>query len=175
MAESRATLTGIQKAFPIDEIIVTKTDKTGRISYANDVFIELSGYDEDELLGQPHSLIRHPHMPRAVFKLLWDAIQSGNEIFAYVVNRSKNGDEYWVFAHVTPNFDVRGDIIGYHSSRRSPRPGTISKIKSIYDRVLTEERKHGDRKVGLESSFRLMLDLVQEAGFDSYERFILSL
>jgi PAS domain S-box-containing protein len=99
-------LTGVERTFVENEIIVSKTDLKGRITYANDVFIKLAGFTETELLGQPHSIIRHPEMPRCVFKLLWDTIAEGGEIFAYVVNRSKNGDHYWVFAHVTPTVRI---------------------------------------------------------------------
>ena len=77
------TLTGVERTFPEDEFIVSKTDTKGRITYANDVFLKISGFTEDEIVGQPHSIIRNPEMPRCVFKLLWDTIGSGNEIFAY--------------------------------------------------------------------------------------------
>ena len=169
------TLTGVERTFRSDELIVSKTDRAGKITYANDVFLSLAGYHEEELLGQPHSIIRHPGMPRAVFKLLWDTIESGEEIFAYVVNRAKNGDHYWVFAHVTPNLDAAGNIIGYHSSRRSPRREAIAKVKPLYDAVLVEERRHADRKQGLEASFGMLVDAVGKSGFEAYDRFVLSL
>lgn len=168
-------LTGIERTFLADEIIVTKTDKAGKITYANDVFITISGYEEEELLGKPHNMIRHPHMPGVIFKYLWRTIESGSEIFAYVVNLSKNGDHYWVFAHVTPNFDEHGNIIGYHSNRRVPRVQAVAIIKPIYERLLAEERRHTDRKSGLVSSERMLSELIKSAGFDAYDRFILSL
>ncbi len=86
--------TGREVRFGADEIIVSKTDLTGHLTYANDVFLRVAGYTEAEVIGQPHSFIRHPEMPRAVFKLLWDTIQSGREVFAYVVNLTKHGDHY---------------------------------------------------------------------------------
>ena len=168
-------LTGVERTFGADELIVSKTDPKGRITYGNAVFYGLSGYTEDELLGQPHSTIRHPQMPRAVFKLLWDTIGSGSEIFAYVVNRAKNGDHYWVFAHVTPNFDSRGAIVGYHSSRRRPRAEALAKIRPLYERVLAEEKRHADGRAGLAASFRMLCESVERAGFDGYDRFVLSL
>jgi len=168
-------LTGVERSFAADDLIVSKTDKTGRITYANEVFIRLSGYQENELLGQPHSLIRHPEMPRAVFKLLWDTIESGSEIFAYVVNRARNGDHYWVFAHVTPNLDERGAIVGYHSSRRVAPPAAISKIQPVYQALLAEERRHADRKAGLAASVAMLHQMVAASGFDGYDRFVLSL
>jgi PAS domain S-box-containing protein len=87
------------------------------ITYANQVFVRVAGYSEQELPGQAHNLIRHSDMPRCVIKLLWVTISQGNEIFAYVINLSRNGDHYWVLAHVTPSFDAAGKITNYHSSR----------------------------------------------------------
>lgn len=87
-------VTGKEVFFKPEEIIVSKTDLKGRITYANRVFLDISGFTEAELLGKPHSILRHPEMPRCVFKLLWDTIQNGSEIFAYVINRCKNGDHY---------------------------------------------------------------------------------
>ncbi|WPZ32357.1 PAS domain-containing protein [Thalassobaculum sp. OXR-137] len=86
MAKQKITPTNREVFFGDDEIIVSKTDTTGRITYANDVFLRIAGYTVEETLGQPHSFIRHPDMPRNVFKLLWDAIQAKGEIFAYVMN-----------------------------------------------------------------------------------------
>ena len=106
--KARRATTGREVRFDEEELIVSKTDAQGRITYCNDVFIRISGYTERELLGAPHSLIRHPDMPRAVFKLLWDTIASGEECFAYVVNRAKSGDHYLVRAHLTPPLHARG-------------------------------------------------------------------
>jgi hypothetical protein len=72
--------------------------------------------------------VRHPRMPRCVFKLLWETIQSGQDIFAYVCNLARNGDHYWVYAHVTPTFDEKGSIIGYHSNRRAPDPRSLASV-----------------------------------------------
>ncbi|HPV77190.1 MAG TPA: PAS domain-containing protein, partial [Gemmatimonadaceae bacterium] len=96
ITRSQVVPSGRERSFGEDEIIVSKTDLQGKITYANDVFIRVSGYEEDELLGAPHSIIRHPDMPRAVFKLLWDTLATGREVFAYVNNMARNGDNYWV-------------------------------------------------------------------------------
>jgi hypothetical protein len=73
----------------------------------------VSGFTPNELLGQPHSIIRHPDMPRAVFKLLWDTLAAKQELFAYVVNMAKDDDDYyWVFAHITPSYDATSNVIG---------------------------------------------------------------
>ena len=120
MRVSHVRPTGVERTFGEDEIIVSKTDAKGIIRYANGVFLRVSGYEEADVLGQPHNIIRHPEMPRCIFRLLWDTIASGEEIFAYVLNLAADGAHYWVFAHVTPSFGPRGEIIGYHSNRRLP-------------------------------------------------------
>lgn len=168
------SLTGVERTFQVDEIIVSKTDTTGRITYANDVFTAISGYCAPEVLGQPHSMIRHPDMPRAVFKLLWDRIAEGHEVFAYVINRSKNGDHYWVLAHVTPNTDPDGKIIGYHSCRRAPKRQAVETVSGLYAQLRQVENQN-ERKAGLEKSSAMLMEAVRSLGFSSYDRFVLSL
>lgn len=157
--------------FSPDEIIVTKTDKTGRIMYANDVFCRLAEMKTSEVVGQPHSIIRHPDMPRAIFKLLWDSIGAGREIFALVKNMSATGKYYWVVAHVTPTRDSSGNILGYHSNRRSPQKSSVAEIVPLYRELQAEELKHSDRRAGLEASFKLLQSKLQTAG-KSYDEFI---
>lgn len=169
------TLTGVERTFDDDEIIVSKTDLKGHITYANNVFLRLADMTEKEALGAPHSVIRNPEMPRAVFKLLWDTIQQGKEIFAYVVNRSKNGDHYWVLAHVTPSYDASGNIVGYHSNRRVPDRRILDDIiRPLYKDLLAEEAKHGNRKEGLDASTNMLLNILKEKGV-GYDEFILTL
>jgi len=120
--------TNVEQFFDRSEIIVSKTDLKGRITYANRTFARLAGYSEAELLGQPHSIIRHPDMPRAVFKLLWDTLAERNEVFAYVKNLARDGSFYWVFAHVTPSMDADQNVVGYHSNRRVPRREVVSNV-----------------------------------------------
>lgn len=160
--------------FGEDEIIVSKTDATGIITYANDVFQRVAGYTESELLGQPHNLIRHPSMPACVFRYLWQTIAAGDEIFAYVVNQAKNGDHYWVFAHVTPTFGADGKISGYHSNRRVPDREAIPVIQGIYEKLRAAELEHGDGERGIQAGLALLTATLQNAGI-SYEQFIFSL
>ena len=166
--------TGVENLLGEEELIVSKTDLKGRITYANDVFIRMAKYSWQELMGAPHSLIRHPEMPRSVFKLLWDTLQSRQEIFAYVVNLAKDGSHYWVFAHVTPTFDERGNIVGYHSNRRKPDPVQIERIKPIYKRLCVEEARHANAKDGMHASFDAMVGLLKQQGV-GYDEFVLSL
>ncbi len=172
---AKVSPTGVERFFDEDEIIVSKTDVKGRITYANDVFLKIAGFSEKEIMNQPHSIIRHPDMPRCVFKLLWDTLASGKEIFAYVVNMSKNGDYYWVFAHVTPTYDSSGNIISYHSSRRVPRRDVVDNvIIPLYKALVEEENRYKSRKDGMDASFKMVLALLEEKGV-SYDEFIFSL
>ena len=174
MSKYAATPTQNERTFAEDEIIVSKTDNAGRITYANEVFLKVALYQEHEVLGQPHSMVRHPDMPRCVFKLLWDTIQDGREIFAYVKNMAKNGDYYWVFAHVTPSFGGGDEIIGFHSNRRVPRPEAVAQIEPIYRLLLEEENRHADRKDGMMAGYQLLCQKLEAAGVD-YDQFVFSL
>jgi len=171
---SKPALTGRETRFGENEIIVSKTDLKGVITYANDVFMRISGYSEAELLGKPHSILRHPAMPRCVFKLLWDTIQGGQEIFAYVLNLAKNGDEYWVFAHVTPSYDMAGKHIGYHSNRRVPHPEALAKVRPLYAALLQEESRHASHKDGMAASFQMVVKTLGDSGL-TYSQFVFGL
>lgn len=171
--EERQSVTGHERLFGQDQIIVSKTDTKGLMTYVNDVFIEISGYDERELIGKPHSYIRHPHMPSCIFKLLWETIKSGQEIFAYVMNRCANGDHYWVLAHVTPTLGPAGEIVGYHSNRRLPRREALAVIQPLYKKLLDEERRLSGR-AGMEAGYQMLTNELNKQG-TSYEKFVLSL
>jgi len=135
--------------------------------------VSISGYTEEELLGQPHSIIRHPDMPRCVFKLLWDTVQQGEEIFAYVKNMCKNGDYYWVFAHVTPTFDAANQIIGYHSNRRVPERHQVKLFEDLYRQLRTEEMRHRDGREGMAAATEMLMGAVH-ATKSSYGEFVFS-
>ncbi|MCK9374295.1 MAG: PAS domain-containing protein [Sulfuricurvum sp.] len=156
-------------SFNDDEFIVSKTDLSGRITYGNDLFITISGYSEKELLGSPHNILRHPDMPKLIFKLLWEHVQNGKEIFAYVKNRTKRGDFYWVFAHVTPSYSSVGKIIGYHSVRRKPTPEALNVIQNQY-RIFLDAEQYG----GIGASQKILDSNLSQLGV-SYDQFILSL
>lgn len=167
--------TTTERFFDRNEIIVSKTDLKGRLTYVNRTFMEISGYDEAELLGQPHSIIRHPDMPRAVFKLLWDRLQAGHEIFAYVKNMTKAGDFYWVLAHATPSVTPSGEVVGYHSNRRVPERRIVEEVViPLYRSLKAIEDGEPDRRVGLEKSSERLNALLKEKSI-GYDEFIFSL
>jgi PAS domain-containing protein len=140
----------------------------------NQTLLDISDFTEDDLIGQQHSIVRHPQMPRCVFKLMWETIQSGQEIFAYVVNLTKFGDHYWVFAHVTPTFDNDGSIIGFHSNRRSPDRKGVQNAEALYRILLDEEQRHADRRKGMLSATELLQSMLADKGSE-YDEFVMSL
>jgi PAS domain S-box-containing protein len=174
MARISATPSGRESHFGDDEFIVSKTDSKGRITYANEVFLRVARYERAQLLGKPHSLVRHPHMPRCVFKLLWDTIRSGDEMFGYILNMASNGDHYWVFAHVTPCHDENGSIIGYHSNRRKPDRSQIERIEPLYRDLLEEEQRAADRKQGMHLSCDRLAETLRTLGMP-YDEYVFSL
>lgn len=167
----RVAPTGQRRRWGTDEIIVSKTDTRGHITYANDVFVRVSCYPEAELLGSPHSIVRHPDMPRAVFHLLWETIQRGDEIFAFVNNLAADGANYWVLAHVTPSFDAAHRIVGYHSHRRCPDDGALAEIEPLYRALLAEERRQTTANAQVTAGRALLDRTLAEAGV-GYEEFV---
>jgi PAS domain S-box-containing protein len=156
-----------------NDFIVSKTDPRGIITYGNPIFIEFSGYSEEELLGAQHNIIRHPDMPRSAFKLVWDTIQSGKEMFAYVKNMSKDGGFYWVFTHITPDFGPDGAIVGYTSVRRCPKRSAIEKIAPVYRQMLAAEQAAGARDA-IAAGTAVLVGLLKQTGM-SYEELVFSL
>lgn len=171
----RVQPTSEEITFLPEEIIVSKTDLRGRITYANSTFSKICGYSRAELMNAPHSIIRHPDMPRCVFKLLWDQLGEEREIFAYVKNMARNGAFYWVFAHITPSFDNNGTVVGYHSSRRTPDNRVVKEvIEPLYGALLETEASHSSPKDGLAASFAQLMNVVKSKAV-SYDELVFSL
>lgn len=165
-------LTGVERHFAETDIIVSKTNTKGIITYANRTFLKVSDYLESEVVGKPHNLIRHPEMPRCIFKLLWGNLQSGKEMFAYVVNCTKFGDHYWVLAHATPSFDSQEQIVGYHSNRRVPDRAILEgEIIPLYRDLLDIEKKARDPMDGLTQALNHFHTVFKKKEL-SYDRFI---
>jgi PAS domain S-box-containing protein len=166
---ARPTPNNNEKSLLADEFIVSKTDKRGKILYGNKIFIKLSGYSEKELLGAPHSIIRHPDMPKIVFKLLWDRMHAKQEIFAYVKNLAKDGSFYWVLANITVTLNARGEVVDLHAVRRKPSQKAMQVIPDLYAKLLQEEKKSG-----MEASAKMLNNILSKAGV-SYDNFIFDL
>jgi len=152
-----------------NDFIVSKTDTKGRLTYVNKIFMDMAEYTEEELLGKPHNIIRHPDMPKAVFKLLWDYVQRGEEIFAFVLNKTKKGNDYWVYANITPSFDEHKNIIGYYSVRRRPNPKAIEILKPVY-----KQMKDAERSGGVDAGVKVLTDILKEKGV-GYNEFIIDI
>ncbi|MDH5302451.1 MAG: PAS domain-containing protein [Gammaproteobacteria bacterium] len=156
-----------------NDFIVSKTDLKGRITYGNRIFQEFSRYSEAELLGSQHNIIRHPDMPRAAFQLAWDTIKAGNEFFGYVKNMAKDGSFYWVFTHITPSYDLNGQMIGYLSVRRKPRMDSVKIVEGLYKQMLALEKNAGSKNA-IAVSTKFLLDFLEEKR-TGYDELILAL
>lgn len=157
-----------------DAFIVTKTDTAGRITYANPIFIEFSGFSEAELLGKQHNIVRHPDMPRTVFQMLWSTVKSGDEFCGYVKNLSRDGSFYWVFATVTPSYATENagasEIIGYFSVRRRPDKTKLSIVQPLYRDMLAAENR-ADRRDAIAAGTEVLNTVLHSSG-KTYHEFI---
>ncbi|MDO9055912.1 MAG: PAS domain-containing protein [Sulfuricurvum sp.] len=162
-------MAGKEVFFLDNQFIVSKTDTSGKIIYGNELFVQISGYSESELLNQPHNILRHPDMPATVYKHLWEHIKQKEEVFAYVINRTKNQDFYWVFAHITASLDDNNKIIAYHSVRRKPDIQALDAIKPLYQALLIAERSGG-----IQAGEALLNTELQKRKV-TYDEFVLSL
>lgn len=124
--------------FPTGELIVSQTDLDGVITMCNEAFVRMSGYSREELLGAPHSILRHPDMPRAAFADLWNTISDGKRWSGYVKNLRRDGGFYWVYATVIPK--IRGgEIVGHTSVRRQPSRAKVTAAEQLYVTMRRDE------------------------------------
>jgi len=122
--------------------LISETDTRGNITFVNRKFVEMTGYSKEEALGTPHSILRHPDMPKAAFAEMWKLIQSGQIWEGYVKNLRKDGKYYWVVVHIVPKFDEDGKIIGYIASRKMPERIKIGQMEKLYKEMCQAEAKH---------------------------------
>lgn len=159
-----------ERQFDIEELFFSTTDKRGIIRSGNDVFVRVSGYSIEELVNKPHNIIRHPDIPRAVFKLLWDYLEEGKTFAGYVKNMAADGCYYWVLALVVPIQD------GYLSVRFKPSTGYLPVVKELYAEMLCIEREADDsqsgKQAGMLKAAECLMAALKENGFDSYDDFI---
>jgi aerotaxis receptor len=147
-----------ESLFQFSELFFSRTDKRGVIQACNRVFTRVSGYQEEEMLGQPHNLVRHPDMPKAVFRLFWDTLKSDQPIVAYVKNLSSDGKYYWVLAAAFPTED------GYVSIRLKPGTPLFHKIKAIYEQIRETENSSETGKPPVD-----LIEQIKALGFSSYQ------
>ena len=166
-------ITNNEKMLSDNDFIVSKTDIKGYITYCNRIFVEMAGWSRFELIGANHNIIRHPHMPKIAFKILWDLIQNKKEFFGFVKNLRKDGGYYWVFAYITPDLDINGNIIGYTSFRKKPSRKGIEVLEPIYLK-LVEAEKTG----GMSASYELLKEVLNandENVLDKYKKLVFDL
>jgi aerotaxis receptor len=156
-----------------EELIISKTDPSGHITYANRVFMRIVAMNEDGLLGKPHNIIRHPDMPRGAFRLLWKTLQSDREFFGVVKNFTAKGDFYWVFANITPDLDMSGKLQGYFSVRRQAERRAIEALEPVYAEMRRIEAGCS-RAEAPDVSMNWLIETLASQGTD-YESFILGL
>jgi len=157
-----------------NDFIVSKTDIKGRITYANRIFMDIAGFPESELLGVQHNIIRHPDMPRGVFKFMWDTIKAGDEFFGFAKNLCADGGYYWVFANITPDYDKNGKLQGYYSVRRKRPQSALDVLIPVYKEMLAIE-KRSSVKDAPANSIAYLVDVVAQSGAKSYNSLVLSL
>ncbi len=155
--------------FSKKKFIVSKTDIKGNIIFTNKNFSEVSGYSESELIGEPHNILRHPDMPKAVFFLVWQSLLSGKSISGVVKNLAKDGRYYWVIADLEPKFNAQGDITSLTAFRRTAPQDVIDATSELYATMLAIEKKHG-----MEKSIAYLQAFLEEHDI-TYDEFIAEL
>jgi len=153
-----------------NDLIISRSDLQGTVIQCNSLLATLSGWSKEELLGSNHNVLRHPDMPKVLFKITWDAIKAKKEFYGYIKNLRKDGGFYWTFAYITADINENGEITGYTSYRRFAPELTIAAIEPIY-KILIEAEEQG----GLETSDPLFKTYLEKTGFGSYDKLIVDL
>jgi len=160
------TLKNDEKVMSENDFIVSKTDTKGYITYCNRIFVKMAGWSRFELIGANHNIIRHPDMPKIAFKILWDLIQNKKEFFGFVKNLRKDGGFYWVFAYITPDLDLNGNIVGFTSFRKKPSRRGVEYISEVYKK-LVEAEKQG----GISASYELLKEMLEATDDNLVEKY----
>jgi PAS domain S-box-containing protein len=156
----------MEKEITSIDLIVSKADKDGNITYVNPIFIKISGYEHGELLGKPHSILRHPDMPRVIFKYLWENLQEGNDVVTYVKNLCKDNTYYWVIATIKTAKNPDGSFRNHMSTRRCITPSAKESINKLYEKLLNIEISEG-----IENSQKYFENFLTQNGLETAEAF----
>ncbi|WP_306523766.1 PAS domain-containing protein [Rheinheimera sp.] len=146
-------ITTKEKTFSAATKLISVTDTQGNIVECNDAFVDVSGFEKHELIGQPHNTVRHPEMPAAAFEVMWSHLKAGKPWMGLVKNRCKNGDYYWVDAYVTPVTE-KGKVVGYESVRSCPKREDVVRAEGLYARI-NAGKKTRSWPISFENSFLL--------------------
>lgn len=161
----------IEKEIKLDpsRVIMSKTNAKGIIEYANDYFMETCGYEEYELMGQPHNIIRHPDMPKIIFKLMWERLEEGKNIHALVKNLAKDGSYYWILTNFETKYDDNGNITSHIAKRKAAPGNAIYQIDKLYKTILAIENRKNP-----EIAEKYLFGLLEDRG-QNYDEFILEI
>lgn len=140
---NRPTPKDIEITLSPKKTIVSRTDEKGIIRFVNDYFMEIAGYKENELVGFPHNVIRHPDMPKIIFKLLWDELKQGNDMRAIVKNLAKDGRYYWVITNFYTLYDDNKNIIGYYARSKAVPQFVKEEVVKLYETLIVIEENEG--------------------------------
>jgi len=132
-----------ERKLTLVDIIVSQSDLDGFIIYANPIFYKIAGYPYGKLIGENHNIIRHPTMPKAIFKILWEQLEDKKEVYSFIKNRTKDNRYYWVFAHIRPSFNKDKSVRNYISTRRAISNKAKSIIEPLYRQLLEIEKREG--------------------------------
>ena len=168
----KPTPTDVEHKVSSVDMIVSKSDAEGNITYTNPIFMKISGYSAGELLDKPHSILRHPDMPKVIFKYLWDNLKAGKNVTAYVKNLCKDGGYYWVLATVKVSTNPDGSFRNYMSTRKCITEGAKAAIGTLYTKLLEIEKSDG-----VEASEKALMDFLAENGqsAETFNDFMLQL
>ncbi len=172
--QNQKTVINKQVRMNPDEFIVSKTDLKGNLIYANRIFLEIALYKESDILFKNHNIIRHPDMPKGVFKFLWQTLKKEKEFFGFVKNLRADGRYYWVFANITPEYNAQGKLSGYLSVRRCPPVSAIKAIEPIYQEMLKIEKKASSNKEAENNSIAYLQEKLIELN-SNYQDLVIEL
>jgi len=170
---SRPEPTNVENVVRNTDLIVSKSDAEGNITYTNPIFMKISGYSQGDLLDKPHAILRHPDMPKVIFKYLWENLKEGKDVIAYVKNLCKDGSFYWVIATVKMAKNPDGSFRNYLSTRRRITDSAKETITSLYAKLLEIEKSDG-----IEASEKALNDFLAEKGVtdgDSFNKLMLAI
>jgi len=170
---SRPEPTNVENVVGNTDLIVSKSDAEGNITYTNPIFMKISGYSQGDLLDKPHAILRHPDMPKVIFKYLWKNLKEGKDVIAYVKNLCKDGSFYWVIATVKMAKNPDGSFRNYLSTRRRITDSAKETITPLYAKLLEIEKSDG-----IEASEKALNDFLAEKGVtdgDSFNKLMLAI
>ncbi len=173
-ANKTITIVDEEVCMKADEFIVSKANLRGYLTYVNRTFMQMALMNEEQLLGFNHNVIRHPDMPKGVFKLLWMTLKKEQEFFGFVKNYRADGRYYWVFANITPEYDASGKLMGYLSVRRKPPVSAINVIEPIYQQMLKIEKAASSDKIAEKNSMAFLQQQLDDLNV-KYQSFVINL